>query len=316
MTSFLHRYDAMLCAVLCLVAQFCLTFCKPVDFSPPGASVHGDSPGKNTGVGSLSLLQGIFLTQESNWGLLHCRWILYQGSPWCYKYPLSSTDLPHKTLNLFCLTSFGIRTSWLGFLVLPCPYLQIRAVAICLQRTHLPMSLPKPSNLASRSFPPPLQPTHPGPACMLSHFSCVLLYLTLWTVARQTSLFMGLSRQGYWSRLPFPPPGDFSDPEIDSACLISPALEMGSLLLVSPGKPTLVLSPSYLNPTWVMSKLYMSFRPVQGFESLSLVSFCKILKATRKLRREFPVVSYLFLTVELLFIWLHRVPVVAHGLSL
>ena len=40
---------------------------------------------KNTGVDSLSLLQGIFLTQESNWGLLHCRWILYQlsyeGSP-------------------------------------------------------------------------------------------------------------------------------------------------------------------------------------------------------------------------------------------
>ena len=33
---------------------------------------------KNTGVGSLSLLQWIFLTQESNWGLLHCRWILYQ----------------------------------------------------------------------------------------------------------------------------------------------------------------------------------------------------------------------------------------------
>jgi len=40
---------------------------------------------KITGVGSLSLLQGIFLTQELNWGLLHCRWILYQlsyqGSP-------------------------------------------------------------------------------------------------------------------------------------------------------------------------------------------------------------------------------------------
>ena len=42
---------------------------------------------KNTRVGSLSLLQWIFLTQESNWGLLHCRRILYQlsyqGSPCC-----------------------------------------------------------------------------------------------------------------------------------------------------------------------------------------------------------------------------------------
>ena len=44
-----------------------------------------NSPGQNTGVGSLSLLHGIFLTQELNRGLLHCRWILYQlsyeGSP-------------------------------------------------------------------------------------------------------------------------------------------------------------------------------------------------------------------------------------------
>ena len=35
---------------------------------------------KNTGVGSLSLVQGIFSTQEWSWGLLHCRWILYQLS--------------------------------------------------------------------------------------------------------------------------------------------------------------------------------------------------------------------------------------------
>ena len=50
-------------------------------------SLPAEPPGKpkNTGVGSLSLLQGIFPTQESNWGLLHCRWIIYQlsyqGSP-------------------------------------------------------------------------------------------------------------------------------------------------------------------------------------------------------------------------------------------
>ena len=53
------------------------------------------SPGQNTGVGSLFLLQGIFLTQELNWGILHCRQILYQlsyqGSPigliFCQIYP-------------------------------------------------------------------------------------------------------------------------------------------------------------------------------------------------------------------------------------
>ena len=45
----------------------------------PGSSPW-NSPGQNTGVGSHSLLQGIFLTQESNQGFLHCRWILYQPS--------------------------------------------------------------------------------------------------------------------------------------------------------------------------------------------------------------------------------------------
>ena len=51
-----------------------------MDSSPPGSSTHEDSPGKYTGVGSLSLLQRIFQTQESNWGLLLCSWILYQLS--------------------------------------------------------------------------------------------------------------------------------------------------------------------------------------------------------------------------------------------
>ena len=50
-----------------------------MDCSPPGFSVHG-SPGKNTGVGSHSLLQVVFLTQGLNLGLLHCRQILYSLS--------------------------------------------------------------------------------------------------------------------------------------------------------------------------------------------------------------------------------------------
>ena len=54
----------MCSAVLCLVAQLCLTLCDPR--SLPGSSVHGDSPGKNTGLGCHFLLQGIFLTQGSN----------------------------------------------------------------------------------------------------------------------------------------------------------------------------------------------------------------------------------------------------------
>ena len=44
----------------CLVVQSCGTLCNPIDCSPPGSYVHGDSPGKNTGVGCHALLQGVF----------------------------------------------------------------------------------------------------------------------------------------------------------------------------------------------------------------------------------------------------------------
>ena len=60
-----------------LVAQSCLTLCDPMDCSPPGSSVHWDSPGKNTGMGCHALLQGIFPTQGSNPGFPHWRQILY-----------------------------------------------------------------------------------------------------------------------------------------------------------------------------------------------------------------------------------------------
>ena len=85
--------------VLCLVAQLCLTLCDPLDYSPSGSSVHGDSPGKNTGVGCHALLPWNFPTWESNPGLPHCRWILYclshKGSPGILEwvaYPFSSTS--------------------------------------------------------------------------------------------------------------------------------------------------------------------------------------------------------------------------------
>ena len=68
--------------MLCLVAQLCLTLCDPMDCSPSGSSVHGDSPGKNTRMGCCALLQGICPTQGSNPGLPPCRQIFtlrYQG---------------------------------------------------------------------------------------------------------------------------------------------------------------------------------------------------------------------------------------------
>ena len=61
-------------------------------------------------------------------------------------------------------------------------------------------------------------------ACMLSHFSHVQLFATLWTVAQQAPLSMGFSRQEYWSGLPFPPPGDLPNPGIKPMSLAYPAL--------------------------------------------------------------------------------------------
>ena len=90
-------------ALLCLVAQSCPTLCNPMDCSPLGFSVHGDSPGKNTGVGCHALLQGIFKTQELNPGL-HCRRILYQlsylGSPFNMYIIPQFESLLKKTIEL------------------------------------------------------------------------------------------------------------------------------------------------------------------------------------------------------------------------
>ena len=77
------------------------------------------SPGQNTGVGSLSLIQGIFPTQGSNPGLLHWKRILYQvshkGSPWllkCIAYPFSSRfSQPRNPTGVSCIAG-GFFTNW------------------------------------------------------------------------------------------------------------------------------------------------------------------------------------------------------------
>ena len=61
-------------------------------------------------------------------------------------------------------------------------------------------------------------------ACMLSRFSHVRLFTTLWTVAHQAPLSVGFSRQVYWSGLPCPPAGDLADPETELVFPVSPEL--------------------------------------------------------------------------------------------
>ena len=64
-------------------------------------------------------------------------------------------------------------------------------------------------------------------ACLLSCFSRVWPFATLWTIAHQVPLSMGFSRQEYWSVLPSLPPGDLPYPGIEPVSLMSPALASG-----------------------------------------------------------------------------------------
>ena len=73
-------------------------------------------------------------------------------------------------------------------------------------------------------------------ACVLSR-SVMSDSVTPWTVALQAPLSMEFSWQEYWIRLPFPPPGDLPNPEIEPVSLVSPALAGGFFTSVPPGKP-------------------------------------------------------------------------------
>ena len=94
--------------LLCLITQPYPTLCNPMHCSPPGSSVHWDSPGKNTGVGCHTLLQGIFPTQGSNTHLLLGRWVLFHwgagkgpaGLPVHSRLPLHLTLPPCTFLTL------------------------------------------------------------------------------------------------------------------------------------------------------------------------------------------------------------------------
>ena len=62
---------------------------------------------------------------------------------------------------------------------------------------------------------------------MISHFSHIQLFVTVWTVALQAPLSMGFSKQEYWSELPYPHPGNLPGPGIEPVSLTSPALAGG-----------------------------------------------------------------------------------------
>ena len=146
---------------------------------------------KNTGVGSLSLLQRIFPTQESNWGPLHCRLILYQlsyqGSPKKYTAAAAAAAAAAAKLGQSCLT-------------------------LCDPIDSSPPGSPIPGILQARtlewvaiSFSNAWK--WKGKVKLLSR---VQLFETPWTVAYQAPLSLGFSRQEYWSGVPLPSPKKYT----------------------------------------------------------------------------------------------------------
>ena len=88
--------------VVCLVVQLCPTLLWPHRLYPSRLLCPWNFSGKNTAVGCHFLLQGIFLTQGSNPGLLHCRQMLYhlshQGSPGNL-FQFSSVQFSHSVVS-------------------------------------------------------------------------------------------------------------------------------------------------------------------------------------------------------------------------
>ena len=95
-----------------------------------------NSLGKNTGVGSHSLLQGIFLIQGSNSGLLHCRWILYHLSHHQFSSAqwLSCIQLFATPWTAACQASLSITNSW--------SLLKLRSIELVMPSSHLILCLP------------------------------------------------------------------------------------------------------------------------------------------------------------------------------
>ena len=89
----------------------------------------------------------------------------------------------------------------------------------------------------------------PDCACVLSRFSHVRLFATLWTVAHQAPLSVGFSRQEYWSGVPFPSPGDLPDLGIEPVSLMSPALAGRFFTISATGIWISQICSSDLSPT-------------------------------------------------------------------
>ena len=140
-------YTYVYACVRAKLLQSCRALCSPMDCSPPGSSVHGNSPGKNTTVGYHVLLQGIFPTQGLNPGLPHCRQILYQlshqGSPsYPSRFSKAWFELPESHSKFPPATYFAYGNVHVSMSLSMCPALFFPSVSTSLSSESASPLLP------------------------------------------------------------------------------------------------------------------------------------------------------------------------------
>ena len=117
--------------------------------------------------------------------------------------------------------------------------------------------------------------SHPWHVCVLSHFSCIRLFVTLWTVGSRLLCPWGFSRQENWSELPCPPPGNLFNPGNEPVSPVTPALQVNSLPLSYQGSPTPGIVPynweGMCNPSFSRkSKRFGSYFQCPSFQGSHL----------------------------------------------
>ena len=104
----------------------------------------------------------------------------------------------------------------------------------------------------------------------MKSLSCVQFFVTPWTVAHQAPLSMVFFRQGYWSGLPFPSPGDLPDPEIKPG---SPALQADALPSEPPGKAeSLYCSPETVATLFICYVCVCAYLVISSTETARTVA--------------------------------------------
>ena len=175
----------------CSVTHSCPTLCHHVDYSPPGFLCAWSFSGKHTGVSCHFLLQGVFLTQVSNLGLLHCRWILL---------PLSHLGSPLITIGKFIFFSPALATFIKVKKKNALPWNKSQKVTQSDLKSHVRcvLWLTGIKIEIKGSLKILIYLVINIQVCIVSHFSHVQLSGTLWAFGCKASLSMGFSRQEYW----------------------------------------------------------------------------------------------------------------------